>query len=182
MKSIAFIPHNDDEALFLAYTLMREKPLVVMITDSHIQPNRGEVGCDAETRWSETKEAMKLLNLPVIRLGIVDFELNYHHLGNFLQHSLDGFETIYAPAIQEGNPHHDIIGRACKAVFGDKVKQYSTYARGEFFTKGNIEIIPTEEEFELKKKMLECYRSQLKLPSTKPHFDAAIEAKSEWLM
>jgi len=27
-------PHNDDECLFAAYTLMREKPLVIVVTDS----------------------------------------------------------------------------------------------------------------------------------------------------
>lgn len=182
MKSIIFCPHNDDEVLFCAYTIMREKPLVVIVTDSHIQPNRGEKGCDAETRWSETKEAMKILGAQVIRLGIPDFSLDYHNLGSFLQKSLDGFDTIYAPAIQEGNPHHDIVSRACGAVFGDKVKYYSTYAKGEFFTKGNIEIIPTEEEYELKKKAIACYKSQWNLPSTKPHLEAAIEARNEYFI
>lgn len=179
---ILFAPHNDDEALFCAYTLMREKPLVVIVTDSHIQPNRGEVGCDSETRWAETKEAMKILGVPVIRLGLPDVDLNYQQFGAFLQKSLDNFETVYAPAIQGGNPHHDIVARACAYVFGDKVKFYSTYGEGKWFLKGDIEIVPTEEEFELKKKALQCYKSQLNLPSTKPHFDAVLEEKSEWLV
>lgn len=181
-RSILFSPHNDDESLWCAYTIMREKPLVVIVTDSHIQTNRGEQGCDADTRWSETMEAMKILGVPVIRLGIKDFELDYHIFGTFLQRSLSGFDTIYAPAIQEGNPQHDIIARACKAVFGDNVVQYSTYKAGEWATKGDIEVIPTEEEFELKKKALECYKSQINLPSTKGHFEASIAQKSEWLM
>lgn len=181
-RSILFTPHADDETLFCAYTIMREKPLVVLVTDSHIQPNRGEVGCDAETRWQETKKAMEILGAPVMRLGIPDFELNYHAFGTFLQNSMDGFEVVYAPAIQEGNPHHDIVARAAKAVFGDKVKQYSTYARGEFFTKGSIEIVPTEEEYELKMKALDCYKSQINLPSTAPHIQAARDNKSEWFV
>jgi len=181
MSSILFAPHNDDEALFVAYTIMREKPLVVIVTDAFIQTNRGEKGCDAETRWEETKRAMEVLGGSVIRLGLKDFELDYHVFGSFLQKSLSGFDVVYAPAIQEGNPHHDIIGRACKAVYGDKVKQYSTYAPGEWFTKGEIEIVPTEDEYELKKKALACYTSQINLPSTKPHIDASINAKSEWL-
>lgn len=181
-KSIAFFPHADDSSLFMAYTIMREKPLCVLVTDSHIQPNRGDKGCDADTRWEEEKKAMEILGAPVIRLGIKDFELDYNTFGIFLQKSMDGFDTIYAPAIQEGNPHHDIIARACKAVFGDKVKQYSTYAKGEWNTKGITEIVPNEEEFELKKKALAEYRSQLNLPSTAPHFQASIDARSEWLM
>ena len=180
MRTILFAPHNDDEALFCAYTLMREKPLVVICTDSFIQPNRGEKGCDSETRWEETKKAMDILGVPVMRLGVRDYELDYNVFGTFLQKSLSGFDKVYAPAIQEGNPHHDLIARACKFVFGDKVIQYSTYKSGEWFTKGDIEIVPTEEEYELKKKALSCYKSQLNLASTAPHFKASIEAKSEW--
>lgn len=181
-KAIAFFPHNDDEALFMSYTIMREKPLVCIVTDAHIQTNRGEKGCDAETRWNETKRAMEVLGVPVIRLGVKDYELDYHVFGTFLQKSMSGFDTVYAPAIQEGNPHHDLISRACQAVFGDKCKLYSTYAKGEWFTKGDIEVVPTEEEYELKKKALACYTSQINLPSTKPHFDASIEAKNEYFI
>jgi len=180
-KSIAFFPHADDEALFMSYTIMRDKPLCVIVTDSHIQPNRGEKGCDAETRWQETKKAMEVLGGQVIRLGIPDVELDYQKFGNFIANSLSGFDTVYAPALQEGNPHHDIVSRACGAVFGDKVKYYSTYAKGQWHTPLGNEIVPTEEEFELKKKALECYTSQLNLPSTKPHFDYSINAKSEYL-
>ena len=179
-KSVLFAPHQDDEALFCAYTIMREKPLVISVTDSWIQPNRGDVGCDAETRWAETKKAMEILGAPCIRLGIKDFELDYQFLGSFLMKSLSGFDTVYCPAIQEGNPQHDIISRACQAVFGSKCKLYSTYAKGEWFSKGDIEIVPTEEEFELKKKALLEYRSQLNLASCAPHFEAAINAKNEY--
>lgn len=182
MKSILFAPHQDDESLFTAYTIMREKPLVVLVTDSYIQPNRGEVGCDSETRWAETKRAMEILGAPVIRLGIKDFELDYQFLGSFLLKSLHNFDTVYCPAVQEGNPHHDLVSRACQAVFGDKCKMYSTYEKGIWFSKGDIEIVPTEEEFELKKKALACYTSQINLPSTKPHFDAALEAKNEYFV
>jgi LmbE family N-acetylglucosaminyl deacetylase len=182
LRSVAFIPHSDDESLYLAYTILREKPLVVIVTDSHIQPNRGEVGCDAQTRWQESVEAMKILGATVIRIGLVDFQLDYHQFGTFLQNSIGEVDEVYCPAIQEGNPHHDIVSRACQAVFGDKCKLYSTYAKGEWFTKGNIEIVPTEEEYELKKKAVACYKSQWNLPSTRPHLEASINAKSEWLV
>ena len=181
-KSIFISVHNDDEALFGAYTLMREKCLCVVVTDSWIQPNRGDKGCDAETRWEETKRAMAILGAPCIRLGIKDFELDYQFLGSFLMKSISGFDTVYCPAIQEGNPQHDIVSRACQAVFGDKCKLYSTYEKGIFFSKGDIEIVPTEEEYELKKLALLEYRSQLNLASTAPHFEAAINAKNEYFL
>ena len=182
MKSIAFFPHADDSGLFMAYTVMREKPLCVLVTDSYIQPNRGEKGCDAETRWNEEKKVMEILGAPVIRLGIRDYELDYQFLGNFLMKSLGNFDVVYCPAIQGGNPHHDIISRACQAIFKDKCKLYSTYKKGEWFSKGDEEIVPTEEEYELKKKALAEYKSQLNLASTAPHFQASIDAKSEWFV
>lgn len=180
-RSIVFAPHNDDESLFIAYTIIREKPLVCIVTDSFIQPNRGEVGCDATTRWNESVEAMKILGAPVIRLGMKDFELDYNIFGTFLMSSLGNFDTIYCPAIQGGNPHHDIIARACLAVFGDKVKMYSTYKPGEWYSEGDEEVIPTKEEVELKNKALDCYKSQINLASTKNHIEAA-RGKSEWFV
>lgn len=181
MRSILFAPHNDDEALFCAYTIMREKPLVVIVTDSHIQPNRGEAGCDAETRWQETVKAMEILGAPVIRLGMPDVDLDYHAFGAFLMKSLSGFDKVYIPALQEGNLHHDIVHRACRAVFGDKCVDYTTYTKTELYTTGDIEIVPTEEEIALKNKALDCYVSQLNLKSTRPHFEA-VRGKSEWLI
>ena len=53
-------PHPDDETLFGAFTLMREKPLVVIITDSYIQQNRGE-NITPQQRFQESVNAMKIL-------------------------------------------------------------------------------------------------------------------------
>ena len=51
VRDIIFLaPHNDDETLFAAYTLMRYKPFVIIVTDSFIQPERGDTGCTAEIR------------------------------------------------------------------------------------------------------------------------------------
>lgn len=51
-------PHNDDETLFGAFTIMREKPLVVVVFDSYIQVARGAEWCDWKTRRQETARAM----------------------------------------------------------------------------------------------------------------------------
>lgn len=173
-------PHNDDEVLFGAFTLMREKPLVVIVTDSYIQPIRGEVGCSARQRREETSKAMKLLGCPVFFAGLRDDVLTNSDVISLLA-SFEGFEKIYAPAVQGGNPQHDMIGNAAIQVFGDKLVQYTTYTKTELWTPGNIEVVPTLEEKELKEKALWCYQSQIKLPSTKPHFEAVID-KSEWLI
>ena len=173
--------HNDDEALFAAYTLMRLKPLVIVVTESHIQPERGEVGCDADTRRKETIAAMKLAGCPVVFLGIKDTELAEDNLRERLQYFNP--ETAYIPAQHEnGNPQHNIVGRVALEIFGKaKCEQYCSYVKGDFnIVNGSWEVQPTHTEMELKNKMLDCYKSQLQLPSTAPHFEA-VRNRSEWL-
>ena len=186
MPSIFLSPHNDDETLFGAYTLMREKPTVFIVTDAHIQANRGEKGCDAITRWEESKKACEILGVPVVRVGIPDFDLKAGNLKGWMINTFGGnYEKVYAPAPQGGNPHHEIISQVAKEVFGDKVVYYATYAPGQWFSPGtpdkDIEIIPTPEERALKERAILCYASQLALNATRPHFEA-VKGKSEWLI
>lgn len=172
-------PHDDDSHLFSCYTLLRQKPLVVVVTDSFIQPNRGEVGCSAEARAEETRKACEVTGNGVVRLGIRDDQVTEAALRqSFKQFS--NFEKIYAPAIQGGNAAHDLVGEVAQEVFGEKVIQYTTYTKTELWTPGKIEIIPSSEEKEIKAKALNCYQSQLYLPATRPHF-IAVWGKSEWL-
>lgn len=172
---ILLSPHNDDEALFASYTLLREKPLVVIVTDGYIQYERGDQ-ITAEQRRNETREAMKILGCPVIFLGIKDTELT----GDILENALRYFkaDTVYAPAVQGGNGQHDIVGQVAKLVF-PKVIQYTTYTRTELWTKGATEIVPTQAEIDLKNKALDCYTSQINLGATAPHFKA-VRNRSEF--
>jgi len=64
-NQILIAPHNDDEVLFAAYTLMRNRLHVVIVTDSYIQEERGDIGCDAETRRQESIKACALLGCSV---------------------------------------------------------------------------------------------------------------------
>lgn len=177
-RTIFLSPHNDDECLFGAYTLMRLKPLVIVCTDSYIQPNRGDIGCDAETRRNETIKAMDLLGCPVVFLGIKDTELTEQNLRERLKHF--HADTVYAPAIQGGNAQHDIVGKVAQELFGKNVEQYTTYTKTDLYTTSNWEVKPTEREMDLKNQALDQYVSQINLPSTAPHF-LAVRNKSEWL-
>lgn len=178
-RTIFLAPHNDDEALFGAYTLMRTKPLVIVCTDSYIQPQRGDLGCTAEIRRQETINAMKLLGCPVVFLGIKDTELTEENLKERLQFLHP--DTVYAPAFQGGNAQHDIVNKVARELFGRNVEQYTTYTKTELWTKGSWEVEPTEKEKQLKNQALDCYKSQINLAATAPHF-LAVRNKSEWLM
>lgn len=171
-------PHNDDSVLFACFTLIREKPLVVTVTDSWIQFSRGD-DISAEQRWQEDVQAMKLLGCPIIRLGIRDDILDEWAVNEKLSR-FEGFETVYAPAVQGGNIHHDIVGTICKKLFKN-LKQYTTYTKTELWTTGTEEVVGTPEEFMLKNKAIQCYQSQINLPTTAPHFKA-IQGRNEWYL
>ena len=157
---------------------MREKSLVLTVTDSYIQSNRGE-NITAEQRELEDIEAMKILGCPIIfgkiRDDIIDEWGVEHLLSKF-----HNFDKVYIPAVMGGNSQHDLIGKVALKIF-PKAIQYATYAKGEWATKGKIEIIPTSEETQRKAQALASYKSQIALPATKPHFEA-MKGVSEWMV
>jgi LmbE family N-acetylglucosaminyl deacetylase len=160
---------------------MRKHPLVLTVTDGFIQANRGE-NVTADQRWLEDIEAMKGLGCPLVFGNIRDDIIDEWAVKDLLSRFYN-FDTVYAPAVQGGNPQHDLIGRLVKERFKNVI-QYSTYAKGEWRTKGNKEIKPNNihiDEIAIKNQALACYKSQLSLPATKPHFDAA-KGESEWFM
>lgn len=170
-------PHNDDAVLFGCFTLLREKPLVLTVTDSWIQFNRGET-CTAEDRWKEDVEAMKVLGCSIIRGGIRDDVGDDWAVRNLLQ-KFSNFDTVYAPAVMGGNPHHDLIGKIAGEIFGDKCKHYTTYTRTNLHPEGTEEVVPTLDEILLKNEATLKFKSQLAING--PHFEA-VKGKSEWFI
>ena len=168
-------PHNDDEVLFAAYTIMREKPLVIVITDGWQHVHRYNIS--VEQRRRESVEAMNMLCAPILFMGLPDDNFIEDELRERLKW-IDA-DVIYAPEVyQNGNPQHNMVGRVAKELFGDKVKTYSTYEIHNLEPKGNIIIMPTEEEKNLKEHALSKYISQLGI--NRAHFDA-VRGKPEYL-
>lgn len=159
-KTLFISPHQDDETLFGAYTIMREKPLVIVCTDSYIQELRGD-GITNEERTNESKRAMELLGVEVEFLHIPDNNVSFDILKDKLK-DYDA-EIVYAPAIElGGNPTHNLVGKVADELFNN-VKHYMTYGSADLTkTKGSELVIPTEEERELKIRALACYPSQMR--------------------
>jgi LmbE family N-acetylglucosaminyl deacetylase len=179
---VLFSPHDDDQALFVAFTCYVKNPLVCVVLDSFIQPSRGEIGCSAAERAAETEAACKLLRCEVQRLGIRD-DLNLNVMLPLVMAGLEQFknaEEVYAPAYHDGgNPHHNLIAQAAAEIFGDRLKRYTTYTSDELYKTGDIEVIPGPTVLAVKAQALACYVSQLRI--NRPHFDAVM-GKSEWLL
>lgn len=181
MKMILSV-HDDDNILYASFLCIRECPLVVLCTDSFIQPLRGDVGCSAETRAAETEAACHLLGCQVLRLGIQD-NLLIHIFEDVFRKALWQFDRdtpVYLPALQGGNVQHDLVSRVGSEYFRN-VTFYATYAKGEHFTPLGNPVTPTEQEVALKNRALDCYVSQVNLAGTRPHFDA-VRGRPEYLL
>jgi hypothetical protein len=143
--TIFLSPHNKDETLWGSFTIMREKPLVVIVT--------------SEEKREETKQAMEILGASVEFLGIKDTQLNE----SILTESLKKYnpDKVYAPKPNSFYEQHSLVGRVAEKLWGDKVIFYSTYEKDKNYLQGEIPIHPRLEERILKNKALDVYKSQL---------------------
>lgn len=176
---ILLSPHNDDEALFASFTIFREKPLVVVVTDAARHEKRGLKGI-IQARRIESKCAMNTLGADVEFLGIPDDELTLEGLiadltAISLKQSEAGDEIshVYAPAFyMDGNPEHNIVAMAAGKVFTDRVTYYATYRKDDLVPKGDEEIIPHPAEARLKELALRQYPTQIAM--NRAHFEAVL--------
>lgn len=172
-------PHNDDETLFAAFTVMRHQPLVAFVIDCYQQEHRSP-SVTAEQRREESRKACEVLGVPCVFLGVRDDTLTLDRICDVLK-PLRGFDAIYAPARQGGHTDHDLVSIAASVIFGgDRVAFYSTYSkdRPDYVNDGVFEIKGTAAEWTIKRKAMDCYRSQHVW--SRGHF-AAVQGKSEWL-
>lgn len=160
-------PHNDDEVLFGCFTLIREKPLVVVVLDSWLQEQRG-----SEVTWvdrrSESESACAIIGCDVQFLGFHDDDPDWDGIYGALSLFRD-FEHCYAPAIEEGgHEHHNRIGEIASVIFKDKITHYMTYTRSGKSIGNPVQI--ENYWIEIKLRALAEYSSQIAHPSTAEHF------------
>lgn len=162
MTAIFLSPHHDDETLFGAFTLLRERPLVVVVYDG------------GREREAETDAAMEILGcevehwrIPTDEPGLMAATLSRRAAG-----------TVYAPRrMGGGQPEHNEVSRQAQLAHGDRVIHYLTYTDAGKSTNGTP--VPYEPEWvPLKLRALACYPSQSGHPSHAPHF---IRDQTEYL-
>lgn len=170
VNSLLVSPHDDDFALFAAFTCLREQPVIMIVFDSYLQAKRG-LPITHEQRAEETLAASRELGfLPVIRLGFRDDDptINLHRVrsraGQVMQ-SL-GIDRIFAPAWEAGgHEQHNLTA----AAFGmnvvrqnDGVARYLTYTRTpcQKSTSANEMPILKPEWIGKKLRSLACFESQ----------------------
>lgn len=180
-------PHNDDETLFGALTIMRERPTVCVVFDSYVQPSRGIPGCDAETRRAETCAALRVLTedrdagWPVVAenfLGLRDDgPMTSVVIASYLVEAYRhlNIEQVWAPAFEEGgHDQHNLVAQAADPAFPGKVKHYLTYTRPGGKSRHGYEVMPRSgDDIARKLRALACYTSQLQIDPRLgcwPHF------------
>lgn len=159
-------PHNDDETLFGAFTLLREKPVVVVVLDSYLQEQRGH-GITFWDRRGETMQALEQLGARYNFLGFRDDRPEWLAI----ERQLCAYdpEHVWAPAVEPtGHEHHNRVGEIADRIWPGRVTHYMTYTPAG---KSRGVPVPFEPEWvEKKLRALACYRSQLALRSTWDHF------------
>lgn len=160
MRSLLLAPHNDDEALFASYIIQIYNPLVVILTDSYIQFERGEKACSAQARIGETEAAMRILGANVEFLHIPDKDFNETLCTEALkQYQTEHFKFVFAPALEGGNWMHDVTAQVAAQMFPGTI-HYSTYTKDREYPAGHTLVFPTDEMKAKKLEALKCYTSQ----------------------
>jgi len=168
-------PHNDDAPLWGSFTLQRERPLVLTVFDSHIQPARGHVRCDAATRRQEDVEAMSILGCAIEFSGVPDNEPTAT-IRERVDRALRRWTPaeVWLPAVEAGgHDQHNLIGELGLDIFkGANIHRYLTYTRTGGKSTDGREVKPTGAMVLTKLRALACYRTQIEIDALGcwPHF------------
>ena len=181
---IFFSPHNDDESLFGAFTIMRELPHVVVVLKSFIQESRPQSSfATAAVRENETAAAVRIMGATWEQWDYRDdCCLNQPTVDAISERMLDlkkrGVEEVWGPAFHpQGHAHHNMVAISVHRVWGDAATYYTTYIPGE---RQLGEPVPYELWMvEKKLRALACYSSQLIQEWMVPHFMRGLEEYTE---
>lgn len=173
--SIFVSPHDDDHALFGAFTCLREHPILVVVFDGHLQGQRG-LPVTWQERASETAIAADILECSrVVRLGFSDAGRmpSPAMIMEAIRMHISGLDHLYIPAIEDdGHEQHNRVGGLCE--FSTPHTRYATYTRngGKTVTASPVPILKGE-WIASKLQALSVYKSQMNMDprmGCAPHF------------
>lgn len=177
MRVLALEPHNDDVALFCAFSARRERAHVITVLASFVQWERAS-GITAAQRTAESAAAMEVLGCTYEQWTHRDNAPNWCQVEADLADLAarhPELQAVYAPAVESnGHEHHNAVGAAAVEVFGRRVIAYTTYRRDLGRTVGYVEVTPTPNEIIAKLQALACYRSQITEMSTRSWFTGGL--------
>jgi LmbE family N-acetylglucosaminyl deacetylase len=188
MSSLLLSPHNDDECLFGSYTILRERPHVIVCFASLAQSFTDST-ITAARRTLETRRALDILD-PYVKFEQWDIPdwpkrddgTDPRAHSNRLRAQMGQlardrqYDRVFAPLPEpEGDPQHNLVGETARALWGDRVTFYCTYQLHHGKTTSSNKVLYHPEWPARKRLALACYESQLSLPSTVHHFTGDLD-------
>lgn len=175
MSNLAIVPHSDDEALFLAFTLCRESAdiQVVVIFDGYVQAQRGEPVTWQERR-EETRAALKELGVvkPPIFAGFSDATPDWKSVQQWILDLAVSLtpHTVYRPLAEiGGHEQHNLVSQCAGVINSPRTIDYTTYTKHGKST-GARPVPCTGDMIRRKLRALACYRSQIEVANCREHF------------
>lgn len=173
-------PHNDDAVLFGAFTLQRERPMVLTVFDSFVQVERGHPECNADARREEDVRAINVVLQCAAHHGFVpDTQANAAAAPavHALLSQWRRMTEVWIPAVElGGHDQHNLIGALGREIFDPavtKVRRYLTYTR---LGGKSTEFVPADGSVGIAKQVpctglmvrrklqaLTCYKTQLEI-------------------
>lgn len=176
MSTLFIAPHSDDESLFGSYIIQRTDADVLIVTDG--SQHHRKFGVLTGTRREESKSACKILKAPVSFLGFSDEygHLTLTRLVQALSDYRDQYGLVFAPVTIKGaHETHNLVSEAVEQVWGHNAMYYGIYEQGGLKPlKGEMTLVGTDAEKQIKQDAMNCYRSQIKL--NEPFFIANKDA------
>jgi LmbE family N-acetylglucosaminyl deacetylase len=156
---VLFSPHNDDEALYAAFTIQRVHPKVVVC-----YPSTGDYGATA-VREAESRAALAILGAAGMEQwagGDVEAQMR----------ALDAKERparVWAPDQRASHPDHVAVAAAAARVFGGRLTTFHTYVAGDKIRDGRP-VAPEPAWVQAKLRALACYQTQISHPRARAFF------------
>lgn len=174
-------PHNDDETLFGSFTVMRERPEVMVVFDSYLQVSRGSIQCHWASRQLETLAALRELTAgeacpPVTELfARLRDDQNYRHeeIAERILSLVPEAEQVWAPLWeQDGHAQHNAVALAASIAYPGKVTSYLTYTRNGGKSTNGRKVSCNGAMLLRKLKAMACYKTQIEIDALGcwPHF------------
>lgn len=163
-------PHNDDEALFGTYTLLRHHPLVLVCFDGR----RRRHYVPSAVREAETAAALAILGCQYHQLHVQCDPPDWGQLEQVLRRFEPGH--VWAPLPEpDGHSHHNGVGELAARLWPTRCTYYATYTMTGGRSQVGERVEPEPGWEDLKRQALACYASQLARPGTRPHFEAPLD-------
>jgi LmbE family N-acetylglucosaminyl deacetylase len=158
---IVLAPHNDDEALFGAYTCLRYRPKVIVVLRSFVEAGWNPPVHYA-AREAESASSCHILGCEYEQWTHPDNRPDWEQVRAAME-TLDP-ERVWAPLPEDGgHPHHNAIGALARELWPQTVF-YATYTHRHGKTTTGTLVEPEPGWEKIKREAMRCYVSQATHP------------------